>query len=190
MKETTEILTLIDRFFEGETSLEEERWLYNYFAQATDLPEALASYREVFTAFGDLADTESVTTSTVEPRKAENLPTIELPISTTPPKHRRLWQTLSGIAASLVLVLGSLWAYRAYESQMLQNLYGGSYMIVDGQRIDNLREIRHQIEQTLSLADAIEAIPSAILIEQAEDDLLNHIQDASERERIRQLLNQ
>ena len=190
MKEITKILTLIERFFEGETSLEEEHWLYNYFAQATDLPEALVPYREVFTAFGELADTEAVTPTPANPKEAESLQTVTATIHTTPPKQRRLWQTLSGIAAMLALVLGSLWAYRAYESQMLQNLYGGSYMIVDGQRIDNLREIRHQIEQTLSLANAIEAIPSALLIEQAEDDLLNHIQDASERERIRQLLNQ
>ena len=31
MKDITEIKTLIERFFEGETTLEEEQWLYDYF---------------------------------------------------------------------------------------------------------------------------------------------------------------
>ena len=62
-------------------------------------------------------------------------------------------------------------------------------MIVDGERIDNLREILPQIKQTLSLADAIETTSPTLFIDQAEKDLLDNIQDAQERERIRELLN-
>jgi len=69
-------------------------------------------------------------------------------------------------------------------------MYGGSYMIVDGERIDDLRQILPQIKQTLTLADAIETTSPTLLIDQAEQDLLNNIQDVQERERIQALLNQ
>ena len=190
MKDITEILTLINRFFEGDTTLEEERWLYDYFRQTTNLPEDLAEYREVFMGFGELAEPAVSTPAQPAQTEAESLPTTARTVSLAPPKQRQLWRYVAGIAAMFALIIGASWAYKSYESQMLENLYGGSYMIVDGQRIDDLRKIRPQIEQTLSLADAIEAIPSVTLIEQAEQDLLNNIQDASERERIRQLLNQ
>ena len=190
MKDNTEILTLINRFFEGDTTLEEEHWLYDYFHQTPNLPEEIAQYREVFLGFGELVDTTVIDTVPIEPEKSENLPTAELTVSMTPPKLQHLWRYVAGIAAMFTLIIGTMWSYKSYESQMLENLYGGSYMIVDGQRIDDLWEIRDHIEQTLSLADAIEAIPSAPLIEQAEQDLLNNIQDASERERILQLLNE
>ena len=190
MKDTTEILTLINRFFEVETSLEEERWLYDYFRQTANLPDDLIQYREVFVGFGELAEPAVMTPVQTAHTEAENLPTADLSVRLTPPKHRRLWRYVAGMAAMFALIIGAAWAYKSYESQMLENLYGGSYMIVDGQRIDDLRKIRPQLEQTLSLADAIEAIPSTNLIEQAEQDMLNNIQDASERERIRQLLNQ
>jgi hypothetical protein len=95
-----------------------------------------------------------------------------------------------GIAAMIAIVVGSVWSYQTYQDIQLQNIYGGSYMIVDGKRIDNLREILPEIKSTLSLADAYKAPSPTDLINQAEQDLLNHIQDAQERERIQALLNQ
>ena len=38
MKDITEIRALIERFFEGETTLEEEQRLYDYFKQTKELP--------------------------------------------------------------------------------------------------------------------------------------------------------
>jgi epoxyqueuosine reductase QueG len=63
-------------------------------------------------------------------------------------------------------------------------------MVVDGVRIDNLREILPQIKSALSLAEDIGSPSPTDLINQAEQDLLGTIQDAQERERIHQLLNQ
>ena len=87
------------------------------------------------------------------------------------------------------VVFGGMWTYQSYQRFQLEKVYGGSYMIVDGVRIDNLREILPQIKQTLSLADAIETTSPTLFIDQAEKDLLDNIQDAQERERIRELLN-
>ena len=190
MKDIAEIKTLIERFFEGDTSLEEERWLYDYFKQTKDLPEELETYRETFLDFDAIILTEVPSPQVETKAQTIFMPQAEQSVSTTPPKYYRLWRRMAGIAAMVAIVIGVAWGYRTYESRMLEQLYGGSYMIVNGERIDDLRKILPQIENALSLADAVEIPSSTDLIEQAEQDLLNNIQDAQERERINKLLNQ
>lgn len=182
-------MTLIERFFEGDTTLEEERWLYDYFKQTKNLPEELDVYRETFLDFDAIALTETDGATTDIANHEALLTNIEIPINSAPPKYKVLWKQVAGIAAMIAVIVGSVWAYRAYESMKLQSIYGGSYMIVDGKRIDNLQEILPEIKRTLSLADAIETTSPTLFIDQAEQDLLDNIQDAQERERIRELLN-
>ena len=190
MKDIAEIKLMIEQFFKGETSLEEEKCLYDYFKQNQDLPEELEPYRELF------LDLDAITLNEVQPiefweeEPTINLPSTELPANSTPPKYRKLWLRAATIAASIAIFLGSFGIYRIYESMKLQRVYGGSYIIVDGERIDNLREIMPQIKSALSLADDIGSPSPTDLINQAEQDLLGNIQDAQERERIHQLLNQ
>lgn len=190
MKDITEIKALIERFFEGETTLEEEQWLYDYFKQTKDLPGELETYREMFLGFDAIAlnDTASPVLNKVELEAP--LTNIEIPINSAPPKYYGWWRQVAGIAAMMAVVFGGMWTYQSYQRFQLEKVYGGSYMIVDGKRIDNLREILPEIKRTLSLADAIETTSPALFIDKAEQDLLDNIQDAQERERIRQLLNQ
>lgn len=190
MKDLTEIKKLIDRFFEGDTTLEEEQWLYGYFRQTKELPEELEAYRNVFLDFDAIALADSPAEESARTEQAADLPVVEQPVSFAPPKYRKLWLQVAGIAASIAIIVGATWAYRAYEGIRLQSIYGGSYMIVDGERIDNLREILPQIKSALSLADAVGTPSPTDLIDKAEQDLLDNIQDAQERERIRRLLNQ
>ena len=189
MKTIDEILALIERFFEGDTTLEEEHWLYNYFKQTKDLPEELAAYRETFLGFDAIALTETDGGTTDIANHEAPLTNIEIPINSAPPKYHGWWRQVAGIAAMMAVVFGGMWTYQSYQRFQLEKVYGGSYMIVDGERIDNLREILPQIKQTLSLADAIETTSPTLFIDQAEKDLLDNIQDAQERERIRELLN-
>ena len=190
MKTIDEILTLIERFFEGDTSLEEEQWLYDYFKQTKDLPQELEAYREMFLDFDAITLDDAPSVEMTEAEPTNSLPKVEQTIALNPPKYRSLWKQVVGIAAMIAIIVGSVWSYQTYQDIQLQNIYGGSYMIVDGKRIDNLREILPEIKSTLSLADAYEAPSPTDLINQAEQDLLNHIQDAQERERIQALLNQ
>ena len=190
MKTIDEILTLIERFFEGDTSLEEEQWLYDYFKQTKDLPQELEAYSEMFLDFDAITLDDAPSVEMTEAEPTNSLPKVEQTIALNPPKYRSLWKQVVGIAAMIAIIVGSVWSYQTYQDIQLQNIYGGSYMIVDGKRIDNLREILPEIKSTLSLADAYEAPSPTDLINQAEQDLLNHIQDAQERERIQALLNQ
>lgn len=164
MKEK-KIAGLIEKFFNGETSLSEERRLYAYFNRG-DIPVDLQCYRPIFSGFASLPDPQPM-------RKK---------------LHFIRWS--AGIAASLVLLCGSFWAWNAYEDHMLQARYGGSYMIVNGKRIDNLKKIQSSIESSLADAHDIEQLasdqPSVLLIEQ---ELMDNISDPEELERIKELLN-
>ena len=51
MEKTHDIQVLIERFLEGETSLQEERRLYSYFQNENIAPE-LQEYKEMFLSFG------------------------------------------------------------------------------------------------------------------------------------------
>lgn len=183
-------MTLIERFFEGDTTLEEERWLYDYFKQTKNLPEELDVYRETFLDFDAIALTETDAATTNIANQQVPLTAIEIPINPAPPKYRGWWKQVAGIAVMVAVLIGAMWAYQSYQRFQLEKVYGGSYMIVDGKRINNLHKILPEIKRTLSLADAIETTSPTLLIDQAEQDLLNNIQDDRERERIRQLLNQ
>lgn len=99
----------------------------------------------------------------------------------------RLLATLSALIALVVVATFSL---RVYQDYQLRRQYEGSYVIIGGQRNDNLRQIQPQIEQTLADARRIEqeALPQAA-IDEIENDLLQSIDDPKERQRIKQFLN-
>ena len=94
-----------------------------------------------------------------------------------------------GIAATLLLAVLIEWGVNTRQERQLAALYEGSYMIVNGKRTDKLTRIRPEIERTLAKAEKIEQDLSAeALIQAAEEDILNGIEDEAERERIRQLM--
>ena len=167
---------LVDRFFLGDTSLAEEQALYAYFAQE-DIDPRLASYAPMFR---DLAAARLAST----PAEAGRQPLR---------KRRALtWRRIAAAAAvALAVAGGATAALRSYhEEEMLARCYEGSYVIKDGKRIDNLRRIRQQIEQTLRTADAIERkVQSDGVVEEATRDVLSNIDDPAERQRLARLLD-
>lgn len=82
------IRTLIDRFFDGETTLSEEQELYAFFREAGELPDDLASLRPMFLAYDAV---QSVALSTQQ---------------TKPPAPRRRWLPWAVAAAVTVLLMG------------------------------------------------------------------------------------
>lgn len=71
----------------------------------------------------------------------------------------------------------------------MAQLYGGSYMIVDGKRYDNLREIKDDIRQTLADAQQIERqADGQAVIEEAEQEVLESISDPAERQKLKEIL--
>ncbi|MBO4464807.1 MAG: hypothetical protein J5797_11545 [Prevotella sp.] len=82
------IRTLLDRFFDGETTLSEEQELYAFFRDASDLPEDLESLRPMFLAY-DAVQPVALTTQ-----------------QTRRPALRRRWLPWAVAAAVTILLLG------------------------------------------------------------------------------------
>jgi len=96
---------------------------------------------------------------------------------------------LAAVSAAVTLLIIGVTGYRSYRWQQFASQYEGSYVIVDGQRIDDLRKIRPQIEQTLAAADHIENnLTAQSLVREAEADVLMGIDDPDERRRMEELL--
>lgn len=183
---TDDISQLVERFFDGETTLDEERRLYRFFASG-DVPGELAAYTEMFRDLG-AADEEcggdSVLENIVGERERRPLfARLDLRLS----KARRI---VACAAAAVLLAFGLFLVSDLRERDRLASLYGGSYMIVDGKRIDDLKRIRPQIEHALRVGEEMEKMTeNAAAVRQAEQHVLDNIGDPAERERVRQLLN-
>ncbi len=77
------------------------------------------------------------------------------------------------------------------EREALAAQYGGSYMIVDGKRIDDLTEIRTHLEQVLASADRLEKqFGGRTFVQEAERDLLGAFDDPIQRAEMKRLLNE
>ena len=107
--------------------------------------------------------------------------------------RRHLRMRFMAIATAVVAVLLTVVVgYRQLQYYQLARRYEGSYVVVAGQRNDDLREIRPQLEQTLAAASHVETavVEQQALIHQAEDEVLSAIDDPAERRRLEELLQQ
>lgn len=179
--------TLIERFMDGETSLEEERWLYDYFLQE-DVPEEWEAYRDMFADYAALAfDEESADEAGTKTAG------VTAEVKGRAPFQRlfsmRVWNYVAGIAALWLVAFLVGWGIHVRKERLFASCYEGSYMIVDGVRVDDLEAIRTHIESTLSEAKHIEhdyLVQSDV--SRIEQEVLNEIEDEAEREYLRRLL--
>ena len=96
---------------------------------------------------------------------------------------------IAAISAAVVLLIIGIATYRSYRWDLFAKKYEGSYVIVDGIRNDDLRQIRRQIEQTLVSADHMERVlNNSKIVDEAEKEVLNSISDLNERKRLEELL--
>ena len=158
---------LVRRFFDGETTLAEERRLYRLFSR-NGLPPGLEKYRPVFAAFGSMQAGKG--------RRARLVPILR--------------RAVCGVAAAVLLLLG-VWAYIDYrEDKALARLYGGSYVIENGVRTDDLGRIRGDIERALADAERVEKrIGQGSVVDRAEADVLGGIDDPELRRQVEDMLN-
>ena len=165
------IRQLIERFLDGETSLEEERALYAYFLREDVAPE-LADWREMFRDYSACAAMDGGF------------------LSPSRPALRRKC-LVGAVAASVLLAVIAALGVDSYNVRWLSKRYEGSYMIVDGRRVENLNAIRMQIEQTLAQAQVIErCVETNSVIRDAEQEVVASIGDPAERKRVEELLKE
>lgn len=198
MNTTDDIRKLVERFFDGDTSLDEERTLYEYFA-SDNVDPALLHYKEMFCDFGSLPFSGPQAVNAQEEQHSSTLAIHQ----TTPEKDGKQepipilkkktyhWHWAAAAAIILAVFITGSEVYRSYREHQLYNLYGGSYMVVNGERIDDLNRIHRHIEQTLAQAEtAAQDIDAYSVITEAEHELLSDISDDAEREEIIRMLNE
>ena len=98
---------------------------------------------------------------------------------------------LAAVSAVVAVLVVGVTGYRALQDYQLDRRYEGSYIVVAGERNDNLRQIRPQLEQALAAASHVEAsISEQDFVRQAEADVLQNISDPEERRRLQELLKE
>ncbi len=100
MMELKEIQQLLQRYFNGESSIEDERILEAYF-QSGEPAQEVAEYAEFFGGISELATV--VDDSTIEEDVMDYILENE---HQEKKRFRKLWINVTGIAASVIIVLG------------------------------------------------------------------------------------
>ena len=116
---------LIEAFYEGNTSIEEEKALLHYF-RTTDVPEHLLAEKEMFLQLTtnnpqvpeELEKKLSGLIDTWEQEEQEKLSIKRV--------RKTNWIWVGGIAASIILIF-SIWTYTSYNQLNTQNLQADTY---------------------------------------------------------------
>ena len=160
MMNELEIRTLTERFFNGETSLAEERRLYQLYSEAETLPDDLEELREMMEDLGELSNRPT----------SQSLPVMEethpqpFPLWRRVITHRnqngiqlpsihggagggfspsmRDWRWVS-IAASLLLffTLGSMWYGNHWKNECVAYVYG--------ERVTDRELVMHEMQTAM-----------------------------------------
>jgi hypothetical protein len=152
MEENKYIETLLERFFEGQTSNEEERQLYLFFGRE-ELTDELAKYKPVIQYFeSGLANEMEMDKSTGDAKtQAAGV-------------AKRLWIVWGSVAASVLIILFS--SILLFDRTESADPYAGSYIIRNGVRITDLNLIKPELEA---------AIQKSLLIEQQAEQLIERL---------------
>lgn len=107
--ETKKITELLQNFFNGESTIEEERILETYF-KSGNVAEELTEYTTYFNEISELATVTD--DSNIEGEVMDFILGNENHEKT---RYRRMWQTVIGIAASIIIVLGGFLFYQQQQ---------------------------------------------------------------------------
>jgi hypothetical protein len=121
MESIAEIRKLLDRFYLGETSLEEEKILQKYFSSAS-VPEELMPDRDLFRSLGDASDSVAVP----EGLNQKVLDVIDQQEKKMVRTRRISVFSLSGLAAGLLVVIA---LYVGYFRDDSPGLLASNHMI-------------------------------------------------------------
>ncbi|MBN2635122.1 MAG: hypothetical protein JXR61_02545 [Prolixibacteraceae bacterium] len=104
--ETKEIKQLLQRYFNGESSVADEQKLEAYF-NSGEVADELKEYTKFFGGIAELANTKN--DFTLEDDIMDYILENENREKT---KFRRMWQTATGVAATIIIVLGGFLFYQ------------------------------------------------------------------------------
>ena len=162
MMNELEIRTLTERFFDGETSLAEERRLYELYSEAEGLPADLLPLREMMLDLGRLdAEIPSTQIPTPNPSRGEgSLKSLPADNATYKTNQTSLpsggvgggyWGVWLSLAASLLLLftLGSMWYGYERQNECVAYVYG--------ERVTDRELVMHEMQTAMTSLAADDA---------------------------------
>jgi len=158
---------LIERFFEGQTSNEEEQELYAFFS-SEKVPEHLLPYSPVFVYF-----------ETGIKEEESNLQIVHRTTQTSLKKKIRIW---ASVAASLLVLLS--FGIHHFVQKKEYDLYEGSYIIRNGVKITDPKIVVPEIKKTLYCVQQREKE-----IQQLHLDWIEQIEDVIIRNEFLEIVN-
>jgi len=183
----------IDRFMEGETSNDEEKELYRFFATEKDLPQHIAQYREMFAYFESGLD-ESLSAQALTEAEHSTAKVVQLkPVDTKKPK-KRIFMFATSIAASIVLIFGISFGLLKNDADELYT-YEGSYVMQNGKRVTDKETLKLMIDNTMKEADNIEKQVAQLSEISDKDDniqsvMASSINNSEAQARVNEFLNE
>ena len=142
MESIAEIRKLLDRFYTGETTLEEEKILQDYFSSSS-MPEELMPDRDLFRSLGNASDSVAVP----EGLNQKILDVIDNQEKKVVRTRRISVFSLSGLAAGLLVVIALYVGYfRADKPEML------AYQMTD--TYENPQDAYEEARRTLAFVSA------------------------------------
>ena len=160
MKET-DIEPLLEKFFEGETTCEEESALSEYFSSET-VADHLRPYIAMFSWY-DKGMPGEPGEELITPKATKMIR-----------KHHRILRAtiwISSAAAIIALILTIGWNKRSTSTrqELLSKQYEGSYIMVDGNMITDINQIYDEINAINQEAESIELLLQAAELSAAAD---------------------
>ena len=183
----------IDRFMEGETSNDEEKELYRFFATEKDLPQHIAQYREMFAYFESGLD-ESLSAQALTEAEHSTAKVVQLkPVDTKKPK-KCIFMFAASIAASIVLIFGISFGLLKNDADELYT-YEGSYVMQNGKRVTDKETLKLMIDNTMKEADNIEKQVAQLSEISDKDDniqsvMASSINNSEAQARVNEFLNE
>lgn len=156
MEKELEIRMLTKRFFDGETTLEEERRLYELYRTGELLPSDLMPLREMMLDMGNLLldkKEEKSLSSNVEREKTHLYNNIN-----------KRWSVILAIAASLLLLftVGTVWYNYQCQNECVAYIYG--------ERVTDNDVVIHEMQSAMASLSVDDATST---MEQQMKDLFN-----------------
>ena len=218
-EELIQIKDLLERFFEGQTTNDEEQTLYDFFSR-DDLPDEWIRYKTVMKYFeSGLADeiggdTEQNDVLPLHIERALNdsnnayieqtdVPPLR-PIMQVLSSVRKHWITWSGVAASILFILFT--SLYLFTDNNPVDPFAGSYIIRNGVRITDLDLIRPELEaaiqkglkmdqetdrlfEQLSQYDDNQEIQIIKQMREHNNRILDNIRDENVRKEVEEIIN-
>lgn len=114
---TKDIIQILQHYFNGESTLEDEKKLEAYFSSG-EVADELKEYTKFFGGISELA--ERAEDSTIEDDVMDYILENEHQEKT---KYRSMWKVVTGIAASIIIVLGGFLFYQQQNQQPFEDTF-------------------------------------------------------------------